>query len=276
MLIDWKNIALQIYDKIKAKVSMMDKKPTLWAILVWNNSSSLRYINQKRKWAKYTWINFELLELSEDITEKKLLKKIESFNKDKNISWYIVQLPLPKHIDEKNIINAILPEKDIDWFHPENQGKLLIWDKSWFIPCTPAWIMEIIKSEDIDLVWKVVCVIGRSNIVWKPVTNLLINAWATVISCNSKTMDLTSYTNKADIVVVAAWKPNLLKENMLKKWWIVIDVWFTVVDEIIYWDADTVNIDKAWHKVTPVPGWVWALTVAMLMKNTLKSSKEQQ
>lgn len=273
MIIDWTSIALNIYDSIKWEVSLLKKKPTLWAILVWNNSSSLRYINQKEKWAKYTWINFKLVQLDENISEIELLKQIEIFNKDKNISWFIVQLPLPKHIKEENIINSILPEKDVDWFHPINQWKLLIWDDSWLIPCTPAWIMEIFKSEYIDLVWKVVCVIWRSNIVWKPITSLLINAWATVISCNSKTINIEKFTKEADIVVVAVWKPGLLKESMLKKWSVIIDVWFTVIDWKIYWDAETENINNSWHKITPVPGWVWALTVSLLMKNTLKIEK---
>lgn len=273
MLIDWTNIALNIYDKIKAKVSTMDEKPTLWAILVWSSPASLRYIRQKKKWADYTWINFKLLELDEDITEKKLIKQIEKFNEDNNISWYIIQLPLPKHIDEKNIINAIKPEKDVDWFHPINQWKILIWDKSWLAPCTPAWIIKILKSIDVEFHWQIACVIGRSNIVWKPVAALLINEWATVICCNSSTPNISNFTKEADIVIIAVWKPELLKENMLKKWSIVIDVWFTVIDEKIFWDADTNQIDKEWHRITPVPGWVWPLTVAMLMKNTLKAYK---
>lgn len=273
MIIDWKGIALNIYDKIKWKVSLLEKKPTLWAILVWNNPSSLRYIKQKQKWAEYTWINFHLVEFEENIKEEELLKQIKKFNKNDYISWYIVQLPLPKHINEKLIIDSINPLKDVDWFHPINQWKILIWDNTGLVPCTPAWIMEILKSENIDLVWKEICVIWRSNIVWKPITSLLINSWATVISCNSKTKDISKYTLWADIVIVAAWKPWLLKENMLKKWSFIIDVWFTVIDWIIHWDALTKEIDSAWHKITPVPGWVWALTVAMLMKNTLKAHK---
>ncbi len=276
MIIDWKTIALNIYDQIKAKVSLLKKKPTLWAILVWSNSASLRYIKQKQKWADYTWIWFNLIQLDENIKEDELLKIVEQFNKDSNISWYIVQLPLPKHINEDLIINTILPEKDVDWFHPINQWKILIWDNSWLVPCTPAWIMEIFKSQYVDLIWKIVCIIGRSNIVWKPITALLINAWSTVISCNSKTIDLTSFTKIADIVIVATWQPGLLKENMLKKWSLIIDVWFTVIDNKIYWDAETKEIDNAWHKITPVPGWVWTLTVALLMKNTLKSYEIQE
>ena len=273
MLIDWKNIALNIYDSIKAEVNILDKKPTLWAILVWKNPASLRYIKQKQKWAEYTWIWFNLIQLDENINQNDLLNIVNKLNKDKNISWYIVQLPLPKHIDEKKIINSILPEKDIDWFHPINQWKILIWDNSWLVPCTPAWIIEIFEAKYIDLVWKIVCVIWRSNIVWKPITALLINTWATVISCNSKTKDISLFTKQADIVIIATWQPWLLKENMLKKWSIIIDVWFTVIENKIYWDAETNKIEKAWHKITPVPGWVWALTVALLMKNTLKAYK---
>lgn len=271
MIIDWKQIALNIYDKIKWEVASLDKKPCLWAILVWNNSSSIRYINQKRKWAEYTWIDFKLITFPDNISELDLLKQVKEFNHNHDISWYIVQLPLPKHINEKSIINTIDPKKDVDWFHPINQWKILIWDNSWLVPCTPAWIMQIFNSEDIDLVWKEVTVIWKSNIVWKPITSLLINAWSTVTSCNSKTKDLKAHTKKSDIVVVATWIPWLLKENMLKENSIIIDVWFTVIDWKIHWDAETKKIDEAWHLITPVPGWVWALTVAMLMSNTLKA-----
>lgn len=273
MLIDWKKIAKKIYDDIKNEVLKLDKKPSMWAILVWNNSSSLRYINQKQKWADYCWINFILKKFDENISEEELLKQIELFNNDLNISWYIVQLPLPSYINEKNIINSIAPLKDVDWFHPINQWKILIWDNSWLVPCTPAGILEIFKSEDINLAWKVVCVIGRSNIVWKPITALLINAWATVISCNSKTKNIKNFTKQADIIITATWQVWVLKKEMLKKESIIIDVWFTVIDWKIYWDADTENINKSWHKITPVPGWVWVLTVAMLMTNTLKAYK---
>lgn len=273
MLIDWKQIAADIYEKLKKEVSTFNTKPCLSAVLVWDSPSSLRYIRQKRKWAEYIWIDFNLINLSKDISEEELLKVIIDLNNDEKTSWYIVQLPLPKHIDEERINNAIDPKKDVDWFHPINQWKILIWDNSWFVPCTPAWIIEILKAEKIDLVWKEITVIWKSNIVWKPVTLLLINSWATVTSCNSKTKDLTAHTKKADIIVVAVWIPGLLKENMLKKDSVIIDVWFSVVEWKIYWDAETNNIDEAWHRITPVPWWVWVLTVAMLMSNTLKAYK---
>lgn len=276
MIIDWKDIAAKIYENIKNEVEKLEVKPTLWAILVWNNSASLRYINQKQKWAKYIWINFELKKLDENISEEKLLKIIESFNADKNISWYIVQLPLPKNINEQKIIHSINPNKDVDWFHEQNQGKILVWDNSWFVPCTPAWIIEILKSIQVNVEWKIITVVWKSNIVWKPATALLINAWATVISCNSKTPSIEEFTKKSDIVIMAAWRPSLLKKEMINDKTIVIDVWFTIIDWKIHWDACFEEIESNWNMITPVPGWVWALTVAMLMSNTLKAYNLQK
>lgn len=273
MLIDWKKIAKKIYDDIKKEVDNLEEKPVLGAILVWKNISSIRYVNQKRKWADYCWIGFKLKELDENISEENLLKEIKEFNLDKKISWYIVQLPLPKEIDENKIIRSIDPKKDVDWFHPENQWKILIWDNSGFVPCTPAWIIEILKSLWVDFSWKNIVVIGRSNIVGKPVANLLINLWATTTVCNSKTKNLEFFTKNADIVIVATWKPWLLDKKNIKKDSIIVDVWFTVIDGKIYGDCETEKIDNFWAKITPVPGWVWALTVSMLMKNTLKANK---
>ncbi len=271
MLLDWKELSKKIYNHLKKEVLKRDKKITLWVILVWNNSSSIRYIKQKKKWADYIWIGFVFKKVDESISEKDLLNLIWDFNKSDKITGFIIQLPLPKHINENKIIASVSPNKDVDWFHPINQWKILIWDNSWFIPCTPAWIMEFFIEEKINLEGKYITVIWKSNIVWKPITNLLINAWATVISCNSKTSNLKKFTSFSDIIIVAAWKPWLLKASMVKHWSIVIDVWFTIIKEKIFWDAETKNIDLMWVKITPVPGWVWALTVAMLMKNTLKA-----
>ena len=275
MLIDWKKIAGEIYEQIKNEVEKIGKKPVLWAILVGENSASLRYIKQKRKWADFCGIGFDLKQLEQNISEEKLLEEIEEFNLDKNISWYIVQLPLPKHINENKIIRSIDSKKDVDWFHPENQGKILIWDNSWFVPCTPAWIVDILEFMKVEFSWKNVTVIWRSNIVWKPIANLLINLWSTVTVCNSKTKDLKFFTKNSDIVIVATWKPGLIDETFIEKNTIIIDVWFTVIDGKIHWDCETEKIDNFWAKITPVPGWVWALTVASLMKNTLKSFKNK-
>lgn len=271
MLIDWKKIAIKIYNELKNKVVNSKNKITLWAILVWNNEASIRYIKQKKKWADYIWVNFVLKRVEKNISTEELLDIIDDFNISEKITWFIVQLPLPKHINEKSIIESISPLKDVDGFHPINIWKLLIWDNSWLVPCTPAWIMEFFKEENIKFAWKNIAVIWRSNIVWKPTVALLINAWATVTSCNSKTLNLEKITKISDIIIVAAWNPWLLKTSMVKHDAIIIDVWFTVIDWKIYGDADTKNIDLIWAKITPVPGGVGALTVAMLMKNTLKT-----
>ncbi len=274
MIIDWKKISEKIYEKLKDDVSQITwEKPTLWAILVWENSASLRYIRQKRKWAEFVWMNFELKQFDEKVSEEELLEFIASWNKNRSISWYIVQLPVPQHINSTKLLRTISPDKDVDWFHPENQWKILIWDTSGFAPCTPYWVMWIFKKLNIDLIGKKIVVIGRSNIVWKPITAMLINRWATVTCCNSQTPDITEFTKMSDIVICAAWQPWLLKLEDINDDTIVIDVWFTVIEGKIYWDAEFDNIHANWNLITPVPGWVWRLTVANLLKNTLKAYK---
>lgn len=276
MLLDWKIVAQSIYDDLKKEISSLEKKPKLTVILVGENPSSIRYVNQKQKWAEYVWINFDLLKFEENISENELLKVIDKLNSDINVNWYIVQLPLPKTINEKNIINSISPEKDVDGFHPFNQWKIVIWDDSWLAPCTPTWMIELLNYYKIDIVWKNVVIIWRSNIVWKPIANLLINMQSTVTICNSKTKNIDFYTKNADIIITAMWSPKFLTIDKINKNSIIIDVWFSVIDGKIYWDADFENIINNWNSITPVPGWVWALTVACLMKNTLKAYKNQK
>jgi len=284
MIIDWKKIADKMYVDLKKEISRDSRPavPTLWAILVWDNSASIRYIKQKRKWAKYVGMNFELKQFDQNISEEELLQFIESWNNEKNISWYIIQLPLPEHMNSTKILRSVSPQKDVDWFHPENQGKVLLWDQSWFAPCTPHWVMEIFEELDPlltspqgrgikGLQWKEVVVIWKSNIVGKPLVAMLMNAWATVISCNSKTPDINKFTKRADIVISAAWVPWLLKLENINKKTIVIDVWFTIVDWKIYWDAEFDEINNNGNLITPVPGWVGRLTVANLLKNTFKA-----
>lgn len=275
MILDWKIVAEKIYNDIKNQVQILHRKPKLWAILVWNNSSSIRYINQKQKYANYVWIDFELFKFNENFSQNELLNVINKLNNNKNIDWYIVQLPLPKHIDEKIILNSISYSKDVDWFHPINQWKVVTWDKSWLIPCTPAWIIELFNYYNISLIWKNIVIIWRSNIVWKPIANLLINIQATVTICNSKTEKIDFFTKNADIIITATWNPKFLTMDKINKSTIIIDVWFTIINWKIYWDADYENIVNNWNDITPVPWWVWALTVAMLMKNTLKAFNNQ-
>ena len=276
MLLDWKLVSQQIYSTLKEEIKLLEKKPKLWVILVWNNPSSLRYISQKQKWAEFIWMDFELFNFDENVSNEEIIQKIEQLNNDSNISGFILQLPLPKHLNEEEILNKIDPKKDVDWFHPINQWKIVINDKSGLFPCTPAGIMDIFSYYKIELSWKNVVVVWRSNIVWKPIANMLINAWSTVTVCNSKTKDLNYYTKNADIIIMAIWVPNFLKKENINKNTIIIDVWFSVVDGKIYWDADFENIYNNWNSITPVPGWVWVLTVASLLKNTLKAFKNNK
>ncbi len=273
MIIDWKKIALEIYDFLKEELKNSGKKYKLSAILVWKNSPSLRYIKQKEKWANYVWINFNLLNFDDSISEIELLEEIKKLNSDKETTAFMVQLPLPKHINSDKIINAISPEKDADWFSPVNLWKVVLWDKKALVSCTPAGIMKLLEESKIELSWKNAIVIGRSNIVWKPLANLLINAWATTTICNSRTKNIDFFTKNADIIVVATWIPHLLKANMINKNSVIIDVWFSVIDEKIIWDCDFENINAQGNLITPVPGWVGPMTVAMLMSNVIKAGK---
>lgn len=275
MILDWKIVANKIYEDLKDEISIITKKPKLRVILVWENPESIRYVHQKQKWANYVWFDFELIKFENNISQDILENEIIKLNNDDNISWFIVQLPLPKNIDEKRIINLINPDKDIDWFHPINQGKILIWDNSWLVPCTPRGVIELLNYYNIDIVWQNITIIWRSNIVGKPLANLLINIWATVTVCNSKTKNISFYTKNSDIVILAMWVAKFLKKEMISKDCIVIDVWFSIINNKIYWDADAEEIEKNWNSISPVPGGVGTLTVANLLKNTLKAYKNK-
>ena len=268
MILDWKKLASHIYDTLSEKIQKLETKPTLGAILVWNNSASRRYISQKQKFSEKIGMGFSLFQFPEKISQEELLWEIKKLNQNPLISGYIVQLPLPRHINSLEIIWSIDPKKDVDGFHPENQWKIIIWDSTGFTPCTPAGIMKIFSEYKIVLEGKEIVILGRSNIVGKPLALLCINAWATVISCNSKTPDISLYTRSADIVICATWKAHLLSADMVHPQAIIIDVWFSVIDDEIYGDADTQGLIKQWNTITPVPGGVGPMTVAMLLENT--------
>lgn len=270
MIIDWKKISQKIYTNLKDEISKLESSPTLWVILVWENEASISYVWQKEKFAKQIWINFVLKKLDASINEEELINEINYFNEDKNIDWFIIQLPLPIKINTQNIINKILPSKDVDWFTALNLWKLFLNDKSWFISCTPKWIVRLLEEYNINLEWKKVCIIWRSNIVGKPLGLLLINKWATVSVCNSYTRNIWKYTLISDIIISAVGKPMLITENMVKKWSIIIDVWFNKIDWKIVWDCDFWTLEKN-NLITPVPWWVGPMTVAMLMENTYLS-----
>ncbi len=271
MILDGRTIAQNIYNSLGEDIAQLKDTPTLGAILVWNNDESLRYIKQKRKFAEKTWINFKLFQFEDTISEEALKSEILKLNNNTEISGYIVQLPLPKHINELRVIRNIDPKKDVDGFHPENQWKVMIWDLTGFAPCTPAGVMKILEHYNITLVWKKISILGRSNIVGKPLTMMCINAGATVTSCNSRTPDISEFTKNSDIVICATGIPHILKAHMTSPDSIVIDVGFSIVNGEIHWDADYNALISQWNSVTPVPGWVGPMTVAMLLSNTYKA-----
>lgn len=275
MILDGKKLAADIYNDLSEKIKKSPSIPTLGAVLVGNNSASLRYIRQKQKFSEKIGMNFELFRFPEDISEEQLREEIHKLNENDSISWYIVQLPLPSHIDSLRIIRNIHPLKDVDGFHPENQWKVMIGDETGFVPCTPAGVMELLKEYNIALSRKKVVILGRSNIVGKPLALLCINAGATVISCNSHTPDIHTYTKDADIVICATGQAHLLQVDMVSAEAIIIDVGFSVIDEKIYGDADTTWFLSQGNPITPVPGWVGPMTVAMLLSNTYNAHSKR-
>ena len=269
-----------VKDKIREEVSYLKANSItvgLAVIIVGEDKASQLYVANKRKACENLGIMSETHYLPENTSQKELLELIDNLNKDKKINGILVQLPLPAHLDEKAVINAILPEKDVDAFHPVNVGKIMQGDYD-FVPCTPAGIMEMLKYEDIDLTGKHCVIIGRSNIVGKPMAMLMLHKNATVTICHSKTENLYEICKQADILVVAVGKPKFITSDFIKDGAVVIDVGINRVDGKLCGDVDfddvvdKVNQVKA---ITPVPGGVGPMTIAMLMKNTLTAALKQ-
>ncbi|RYC53558.1 bifunctional methylenetetrahydrofolate dehydrogenase/methenyltetrahydrofolate cyclohydrolase FolD [Flagellimonas olearia] len=282
-ILDGKKISNQIKEEIAVEVAQMkergEKVPHLAAVLVGNDGASLTYVGSKVRSCKKIGFESTLIHLPEDTTEEALLKQVAELNANPDIDGYIVQLPLPKHIDEEKVLLAVDPNKDVDGFHPTNFGKMAL-DMESFIPATPFGIMELLRRYDVDTSGKHAVVIGRSHIVGRPISILMSQkgkaADATVTLTHSRTKDLKSITLQADIVVSALGVPNFLKADMVKDGVVVIDVGITrVPDETkekgyyITGDVDFENVSKKASYITPVPGGVGPMTIAMLLKNTL-------
>lgn len=266
-VIDGKKISLEIKEELKKKVEKLVKKPKLIVISVGNNEASKVYVAQKEKCANYIGIEYLHIHYNE-ISDDDLIKKINEINHDKDINGVIVQLPLPKGMDENKIVNSITPLKDVDGLTFINAGKLLNNEQA-LVSCTPKGIMELLKREKVAIEGKNAVVIGRSILVGKPMANLLINANATVTICHSKTKDLEKISRKADILIVAIGKREFIKKEMVKRGSVVIDVGINRVDGKLYGDVDYLNVINKVRKITPVPGGVGPMTVVMLMENVL-------
>ncbi len=241
--------------------------------MVGNDSASRIYVNNKKKDCEYIGINSYEYALSENASEEDVLELIDKLNNDDKVSGIIVQLPVPKHISEEKIINAINPKKDVDAFHPENVGRIMTGNYS-FLPCTPAGVMELLEDAEIEISGKKCVVIGRSNIVGKPMAMLLIHKSGTVTVCHSKTTDLKETVKNADIVVAAIGKAKFVTDDMIKEGAVVIDVGINRdEDGKLCGDVDYENVSKKAYAITPVPGGVGPMTRAVLMKNTVTAAK---
>ena len=284
-LIDGKKIALKIKDEIKDQVYKMielgEKPPHLAAVIVGNDGASLTYVGSKVKSCKQVGFNSTLITLPDDISENELLCEVDKLNKNNDIDGFIVQLPLPKHIDENKVTLSINPNKDVDGFHPSNFGKMALGMKS-FIPATPFGIIELLDRYQIKTSGKHTVVIGRSSIVGRPISILMNSKGksgdSTVTVVHSRTKNIKDYIKSADILISALGVPDFVKKEMVKDGVVVIDVGITrVIDEnsekgyVIKGDVDFESVKDKASYITPVPGGVGPMTIAMLLKNTLLS-----
>ncbi len=270
------NIEKDLKNKIQTITAQTHKRPKLAVILVGKDPASITYVNMKIKACERVGMDFDLKTLQEDITEAELLSLIKDYNTDQNISGVLVQLPLPRHIDTKMILEAIDPSKDVDGFHPLNIGKLCTQKES-FLPATPMGVMRLLKHYHIEIKGKDVAIIGASNIIGKPLSMLMLNAGASVSVCHILTKDISFYTQNADIVCVGVGKPDLIKANMLKKGAVVVDIGINHLnDGRIVGDVDFNNAQKVAGFITPVPKGVGPMTIVSLLENTLIAFEKQQ
>ena len=273
ILLDGKKLSQKIKKELKEEIANLDFTPGLAVILVGNNPASETYVSMKHKACEEVGIRSIVYRLEENISEDELLAKIDEINADDSIHGLLIQLPLPKHIDTTKVLERVDVKKDVDGFHPYNMGRL-VEGLDTFAPCTPLGVMELFKEYNIDVKGKDVCVVGASNIVGKPMWALLLNEFATVDICHIETKDLKAHTLRADIVIVGVGKVNLITEDMVKEGAVVVDIGINKLPNgKLVGDVDFENVSKKASYITPVPGGVGPMTIAMLLKNTLKAAK---
>lgn len=275
--IDGKAISTQIKDELKEEVAALKEQgicPCLAVIQVGNDPASSVYVNNKKKACTYIGIESLSYEVEETISQEELLELIDRLNKDEKVNGILVQLPLPKHIDEEKVIQAITPEKDVDGFHPETVGRMCIGTKG-FLPCTPAGIIQLLKRSGIEIEGKECVVIGRSNIVGKPMAMLLLRENGTVTITHSRTKDLKEVTRRADILIAAIGKPHFVTADYVKEGAVVIDVGIhRNAENKLCGDVDFDDVEPIASAITPVPGGVGPMTIAMLMNNCVETVRK--
>ena len=279
VIISGKDLSQELKDAMKEEVIELSIKhgrvPHLAVVLVGNNPSSISYVTGKEKACEYVGIKNSTIKLGEDITEEELIKVINELNKDNGVDGILVQLPLPKHINEEKIIESIAIEKDVDGFHPLNVANLWL-KKEAMLPCTPKGIIKLLEKANIDIAGKNAVVLGRSNIVGLPISKLLLDRNATVTIAHSKTVDLANVTNKADILIVAVGKARMLKREMVKEGAVVIDVGVNRDENgKLCGDVDFDDVVDVAGVITKVPGGVGPMTITCLMENTIIAYKRK-
>lgn len=276
-LIDGKLISAQIKDELKAEVAQMKERgiiPCLAVIQVGNDPASSVYVNNKKKACAYIGIESLSYELEETVSQDALLELIFELNENEKVNGILVQLPLPKHIDENAVIEAITPSKDVDGFHPETVGNMCIGTRG-FLPCTPAGVIQLLKRSNIEIEGKECVIIGRSNIVGKPMAMLLLRENGTVTITHSRTKDLKEVTKRADILVVAIGKPKFVTKDFVKEGAVVIDVGIhRGENNKLCGDVDFNDVVEKVSAITPVPGGVGPMTIAMLMNNCVETVRK--
>ena len=277
-ILDGKAVSARIKEELRQKVQKIKEEGVtlkLAVVIVGEDPASQVYVRNKEKACAEIGVESEKYALPAETTEAELLELVAKLNADEDTNGILVQLPLPKHIDEKTVLYAIDPKKDVDAFHPVNVGKIMIGDFD-FVPCTPAGVMELIKESGIEICGKECVVIGRSNIVGKPQAMLLLHQNGTVTICHSRTKNLAEVTKKADILVAAVGIPKFVKADMVKPGAVVIDVGMDRDENgKLCGDVDFEEVKEVAGAITPVPGGVGPMTIAMLMQNTVKAAKVQ-
>lgn len=278
-IIDGRKVSLEIKEEIKNFVLNRKNEnksiPKIASILIGNDEGSIYYQNSQEKVATSLGVEFLKIKLDEKITEENVIKEIYRLNNDNSISGIMILLPLPKGLNEKNIVNAISPKKDIDCLTYESVGKLYLGEET-FIPCTPESILTLLKSYNVQLEGKEVVIIGRSNIVGKPTFQLLLNQNATVTICHSKTKNLQEICKRADVLIVAIGKPKFINSNYIKRGAVLIDVGTSSYEGKITGDIDFENVKDKAALITPVPGGVGALTTTLLIRNSCKALENSE
>ncbi len=276
-VINGKELSMELKKEIKREVENLHQQnviPHLTVILVGNNPASRSYVNGKKRASEEVGISSEIIELSESVSEKELLDIIHQLNNNERVHGILVQLPLPEQINVQHVIESIDPKKDVDGFHPVNIGRMMTGQDT-FLPCTPYGIIKMLQSKNITIEGKHAVVLGRSNIVGKPVGQLLLNEHATVTYCHSKTKSVTEITKQADILVVAIGRPNAINKEHIKEGAVVIDVGINrLEDGRLTGDVDFESAAELASYITPVPRGVGPMTITMLLHNTLKAAKE--